>query len=57
MVASRARSLAPLVIVSGTQFTSLLNVSCKQADLEERNVLFMSDGGQVYLKKMFERIT
>jgi hypothetical protein len=44
-------------IVSGTQFTSLLNVSCKQADLEERNVLFMPDGGQVYLKKMFERIT
>lgn len=25
-------------------------------DLEERNVLFMPDGGQVYLKKMFERI-
>ena len=44
-------------IVSGTQFTGLLNVSCKQADLEERNVLFMPDGGQVYLKKMFERIT
>lgn len=43
-------------IVSGTQFTSLLNVSCKQADLEKRNVLFMPDGGQVYLKKMFERI-
>jgi hypothetical protein len=44
-------------IVSGTQFTSLLNVSCEQADLEERNVLFMPEGGQVYLKKMFERIT
>lgn len=44
-------------IVSGTQFTSLLNVSCKQSDLEARNVLFMPDGGQVYLKKMFERIT
>jgi len=43
-------------IVSGTQFTSLLNVSCKQADLEKRNVLFMPDGGPVYLKKMFERI-
>ena len=43
-------------IVSGTQFTSLLNVSCEQADLEDRNVLFMNDGGQVYLKKMFERI-
>lgn len=44
-------------IVSGTQFTSLLNVSCEQADLEDRNVLFMPEGGQVYLKKMFERIT
>ncbi|MBA4390025.1 MAG: type III restriction endonuclease subunit R, partial [Syntrophus sp. (in: bacteria)] len=43
-------------IVSGTQFTSLLNVSCKQADLEKRNVLFMPDGGQVYMKKMFELI-
>lgn len=43
-------------IISGTQFSSLLNVSCKQADLEKRNVLFMSDGGQIYLKKMFERI-
>jgi hypothetical protein len=44
-------------IVSGTQFTSLLNVSCEQADLEDRNVLFMNEGGQVYLKKMFEQIT
>ena len=44
-------------IVSGTQFASLLNVSCKQEDLEGRNVLFMPDGGQVYLKKMFERMT
>lgn len=44
-------------IVSATQFASLLNVSCEQADLEERNVLFMHDGGQVYLKKMFERMT
>lgn len=43
-------------IVSGTQFASLLNISCKQEELEERNVLFMPDGGQVYMKKMFERI-
>lgn len=43
-------------IVSATQFASLLNVSCKQEDLEDRNVLFMSDGGQIYLKKMFEKI-
>lgn len=44
-------------IVSGTQFANLLNVTCEQAELEDRNVLFMPDGGQVYLKKMFERIT
>ena len=44
-------------IVSGTPFPSLLNVSCEQTDLEDRNVLFMNEGGQVYLKKMFERIT
>ena len=43
-------------IVSATPFASLLNVSCKQTNLEERNVLFMLDGGQVYLKKMFDRI-
>ena len=43
-------------IVSGTPFASLLNVSSKQKDLEDRNVLFMSDGGQIYLKKMLERI-
>jgi hypothetical protein len=42
-------------IVSATQFASLLNVTCTQAELEERNVLFMPDGGSVYLKKMFER--
>lgn len=44
-------------IVSGTQFASLLNVSCKQEELEARNVLFMPEGGPVYLKKMFERFT
>lgn len=43
-------------IVSGTPFTDLLNVSGKQEDLEGRNVLFMTDGGHVYMKKMFERI-
>ena len=43
-------------IVSGTPFASLLNVSCTQTDLEERNVLFMADGGKVYLGKMFDRI-
>jgi hypothetical protein len=43
-------------IVSGTRFESLLNVTCKKTDLEDRNVLFMNEGGQVYLEKMFDRI-
>ena len=46
-------------IVSVTPFSSLsnpANVSCEQANLEGRNVLFISDGGPGYLKKMFERI-
>ena len=43
-------------IVSATKFTDLLNVPCKQSDLEKRNVLFMPDGGHIYLQKMFERI-
>ena len=43
-------------IVSATQFSNLLNVSLKQADLEAKNVLFMPDGKDIYLKKMFERI-
>jgi hypothetical protein len=43
-------------IVSATRFTNLLNVACDQSELEARNVLFMDDGGPVYLKKMFERM-
>ena len=43
-------------ILSATRFEGLLNVTCQQEDLEERNVLFMPDGGPVYLKKMFERV-
>jgi hypothetical protein len=43
-------------IVSPTPFNNLLNVSFEQAELEERNVLFMPEGGQVYLKKIFEQI-
>lgn len=42
-------------IVSGTAFGDLLNVTCRQSDFEARNVLFMQEGGPVYLKKMFER--
>ena len=43
-------------ILSVTRFESLLNVSCHQEDLENRNVLFMPDGGAMYLRKMFERV-
>lgn len=42
-------------ILSGTAFGDLLNVTCKQQELEDRNVLFMAEGGPAYLKKMFER--
>ena len=40
-------------IVSGTPFANLLNVTVKKSDLEQRNVLFMEDGGTMYLKRMF----
>jgi len=40
-------------IVSVTAFADLLNVTVKKSELEERNVLFMEDGGAAYLKKMF----
>jgi hypothetical protein len=43
-------------ILSATRFESLLNVTCQQEDLEDRNVLFMLDGGAVYLRKMFAYI-
>lgn len=43
-------------ILSATPFSDLLNVTCKKTDLEERNVLFMSDGKDDYLKKMFSKI-
>ena len=43
-------------IVSHTPFESLLNTSGKAEDLEARNVVFMDDGGPVYLKKMFDRV-
>lgn len=45
-------------ILSATKFSDLLNVGdrYKQADLEERNVLFMSTSGHGYLNQMFERI-
>ena len=52
-------SEAPLVlnafVLSPTKFADLLNVGdpTKKADLESRNVLFMEEGGSIYLKKLF----
>ena len=43
-------------ILSATRFEGLLNVTCQQENLEERHVLFMTDGGPLYLKKMFELV-
>ncbi|WP_250528637.1 DEAD/DEAH box helicase family protein [Caballeronia sp. ATUFL_F1_KS4A] len=42
-------------VLSPTKFSDLLNVgdSTKKADLEGRHVLFMDDGGESYLKKLF----
>lgn len=45
-------------ILSPTKFTDLLNVGdlAKKIELEERHVLFMEDGWQIYLKKLFEKL-
>jgi hypothetical protein len=44
-------------ILSPTNFSDLLNVSTiNKTDLENRHVLFMEDGGNHYLKKMFEHL-
>ena len=40
-------------ILSPTKFASLLNHGNTKAELEDRHVLFMEDGGSTYLKKMF----
>ena len=53
---------APLVlnafILSPTKFTDLLNVGDpnKKTDLENSNVLFMEDGANTYLKKLFVKL-
>ena len=59
-LASQAKAgEAPLVlnafVLSPTKFADLLNVGdpTKKADLESRNVLFMEDGSDYYLKKLF----
>jgi hypothetical protein len=46
-------------ILSPTRFEDIPNVGnfMQQTDLEQRNVLFMSDGGPVYLRKLFSAMT
>jgi hypothetical protein len=46
-------------ILSATKFKELLNVGdvTTKSELEDRNVLFMEDDGNAYLRKMFARIT
>lgn len=45
-------------VLSPTKFSDLLNVgdSAKKTELEDRHVLFMEEGPETYLKKMFHRI-
>lgn len=64
MLASYANpSEPPLVlnafVLSPTKFADLLNVGdpTKETDLESRHVLFMEDGGDKYLKKLFTVLT
>lgn len=43
-------------ILSISSFKDLLNISgITKTDLEERNLLFMEDGGPAYLQKLFEK--
>lgn len=46
-------------ILSSTNFSDLLNVgsATNKTELEDRHVLFMEDGGNHYLRKMFARLT
>ncbi len=45
-------------ILSPTKYADLLNVGdkIKKQELEDRHILFMEDGGDSYLEKMFSRI-
>ena len=45
-------------VLSPTKFSDLLNVGdpTKKAELEDRHVLFMEDGGQTYLTRLFLQI-
>ena len=62
-LASQAQAAeAPLVlnafILTPTKFADLLNVgdSIKKIELENSNVLFMEDGANTYLKKLFVKL-
>ncbi len=45
-------------VLSPTKFSDLLNMGdpTKKAALEDRNVLFMEEGGNAYLKKLFAKV-
>lgn len=44
-------------ILSVTAFDDILNNNQTKNELEAKHMLFLEDGGPVYLKKMFDRIT
>lgn len=45
-------------VLSPTKFSDLLNVGdlTKKAELEDKHVLFMADGGDYYLTRLFDRL-
>ena len=43
-------------ILSDTRFDDLINISEDKMELENRNILFMEDGGDIYLAKVFSKI-
>jgi hypothetical protein len=62
-LAAQAKPCEPSLILnafvlSATKFSDLLNVGdpTKKAELKDRHLLFMKEGGAVYLKKLFSRV-
>lgn len=57
--AGESKLILNAFILSPTKFADLLNVGDKKtkSDLEEKHVLFMEDGADKYLPKLFQRIT
>ncbi len=53
-----AKLILNAFVLSPTKYSDLLNVGDKtqKAELEDRHVLFMEDGGERYLTKMFMRV-